>query len=209
MTHGWQVWFSSSRKFYSPNKIYLLAPCWFLKLYQSVAKPFPAQVPLKKKKTYLKSSCNTIQKFKLNNLPGNHGSALQQVSHNQDTSLSLSEAGPPRNRHGSRDLYMQVYWRVFQWEGRWKEPRWQQIVVLSGEYDRQKLNSRADTIRASVHLQNQSQIGRQTAWAFIFWHQRSCVRACRAATLWTQWRPAEWTDLWIQLGEERVDQLRA
>lgn len=115
--------FSSSRKFYSPNKIYLLAPCWFLKLYQSVAKPFPAQVPLeKKKKTYLKSSCNTIQKFKLNNLPGNHGSALQQVSHNQDTSLSLSEAGPPRNRHGSRDLYMQVYWRVFQWEGWWKEP---------------------------------------------------------------------------------------
>lgn len=32
--------FKSSRKFSGPNKIHLLAECWFLKLYESMAKPF-------------------------------------------------------------------------------------------------------------------------------------------------------------------------
>ena len=57
-----------------------------------------------------------------------------------------------------------------------KRARWQQIVVLREVYDRQKLNSRADAIRASVHLQDSREL-RQVAWAFVFRHQRSCVHA--------------------------------
>ena len=73
-----------------------------------------------------------------------------------------------------------------------KRARWQQIVVLSKEYDRQKLNSRADAIRASVHVQNSREL-RQVAWAFVFRHQRSCVHAGQHHREYSEGRQSEQT----------------